>query len=645
MIDRIGTLNLHYLVGRGRLAPALTAGLDRALHAGLGDALGRRMPALLGDDKVVTVVRELNATVALAISGATLDSQVVDTFSRACTTALADLLSSDPDGDAVMRFDDETAFAGSFIVALLDGSAWDRWYFGAFHRYRRADARSTLRAVLEESGIVPSALFAWLARHGQLSAMLACLSPAAARALLGCGAQSYAADGTTALIDSARKLLAVLAPWDEAQFAQRIDAFLATHPIRPDWSSRTSLSAWIVQLLRFVLRVRDGDTIPSLSRPQRDALHALLEGPLDWLDSPWVEAQLCATESATPPAPSHRAGATRQLLTPRQRRILQLLVEDLRHGKLRLPASAGMDETIVHLTAMAAQHSGEECTLDRSIVTVIELAVQATQEESRTGRAPDAPGSPPGPRLVLRRPAPLPSSAAADALRGAGTAALELAGALRARMDRLASAGQESAMVGVFLLARAIKDMRLHALAQEAGVPAAPLLTGLATLWAGKDLSADCALPLWGAGEERCSGLSGDTLDGLNESLLEQLIERRMLAADDARATVSADFDALDDMPAIDARLKVTACLLLRAWAYWLPGLSGSSPQFLVRKSIRRNGSVGVSGQRIEVELDPAPLDIVLKMAGYLDPLGPTGWLGERSLVFTVRDRVRAPPP
>jgi hypothetical protein len=212
-------------------------------------------------------------------------------------------------------------------------------------------------------------------------------------------------------------------------------------------------------------------------------------------------------------------------------------------------------------------------------------------------------------------------------------------------MDRPASTGEESAMVGVFLLARAINDMRLHALAQEAGVAAAPLLTGLATLWAGKDLSADCALPLWRAGEDRCAGLAGDALDDLNEALLEQLIERRMLAANDARATVSAGVDALDDMPAIDPRLKVTACLLLRAWAYWLPGLSGSRPQFLVQKSIRRNGSFGVSGQRIEVELDPAPLDIVLKMAGYLDPLGPTGWLGERSLVFTVRDRVRAPPP
>ena len=47
-----------------------------------------------------------------------------------------------------MRFTGEAEFVGSFLVDLVAGSAWEHWYYGAFHRYRRADADATIRAVL-----------------------------------------------------------------------------------------------------------------------------------------------------------------------------------------------------------------------------------------------------------------------------------------------------------------------------------------------------------------------------------------------------------------------------------------------------------------------------------------------------------------
>lgn len=651
MIDRIGTLSLHYRVGGGSLAPALTTGFDRALRAGLGEALGRRVLALPGDDKAVTVVRELRAPVTLSMSGCALDSQVVECFSRACATALGELLSGDPASDMVMRFEHEAAFTGSFIVALLRGSAWERWYYGAFHRYRRADTHATLRALLDDPGVDPPALFAWLARHGHLAALLARVPPREARRLLGASTAADAADGGAVLIDCARRLLAALSPADEPAFEQRVDAFLARHPIKPNWTSRASLSAWVMQLLRFVLRIDQGGAMPPLSGQRREALRALLAGPLDWLDADWIEAQLCAG-AAEPPAPRPPPFvACRQLLTPRQQGILRLLADSVRKGALGLPAAAGIDETIVYLVATAAQHAGGDGALDRGVIAVIELAAQAMRE---------APGHAPAPAGIAgdqrpdgiagdQRPAGVRASstgaAAIEALRAAGPSALELFDALRGDAARAAKPGQASAMAGVFLLARAINDARLHALANDAGVAVAPLLADLAAVWSGQDLRGDGALPLWCAQAPQAADAPGPGLDKLNDALFDLLIGRRILDGDNARALIESDARALAPTPPDDPRVAATACLLLRAWARWLPGLNGSGPLFLLQKSIRRNGGVSASARRIHVELDPAPLDVALRMAGYLAPLDPVSWLGGRDLVFTVRDHVRAPPP
>jgi hypothetical protein len=645
MIDRIGTLNLHYRVGRGSLAPALTPGLDRALQAGLGEALARSLVALLGDDEAVTVVRELDVPVTLAMSGCALDSQVVDCFSRACISALGDLLSSDPPGDTVMRFADQTEFAGSFIVALLHGSAWERWYYGAFHRYRRADTRATLQALLDESGIEPSALFAWLARHGHLAALLACVPPRDARRLLDAASMADAPDGSAVLIDCARRLLTVLSPADEPAFAERIDAFLVLHPVKPDWTSRASLSAWVVQLLRFALRVQEQDAMPALSRQQRETLHALLAGPFDWLDADWVEAQLCAAAAELPAPQPQGATVRRQLLTVRQQGILRALARSVRNGELTLPRDADIDETIVHLIATAARHAGEDAALDRSVLTVIELAVQATQEAAGQTLAHPQPGRIPDGQPPVNTGPSSTRAAAVEALRAAGPSALELFEAMRDKTGDAAESGQASAMAGVFLLARAVDDMGLHALAAGAGVRVAPLLAGLATAWSGQDLSTDGALPVWCGEAPQALDMAGFRPDALNDALLDRLIERGILDGDHARAVIEADTRALASTLPCATHAAATACLLLRAWAYWLPGLRGSGPLFLLEKSIRRNGSIRVSPRRIDAELDPAPLDIVLKMAGYLAPLAPASWLGGRSIAFTLRDRACAPLP
>lgn len=646
MADRIGMLHLHYRVaqvagetaGGTALAPALTAGLDRAIQAGLGAALAPRLAALAGDDRAVVVVRELHAPLRLAVDDCALDSHVVELFSRACFDAMTTLLSTNPSTDTVMRFADETAFAGAFVAALLDGSAWRLWYFGAFHRYRRDGFGATVAALVREAGVAPLPLFGWLARHGHLPRLLVHLPPAQARGLLGDAATPGTPagpgsdDGTAVLVDAARRLLAGIAEAPApAVLDQSIAAFLAERPVGPDWRSRASLSAWVAQLLRFVLRLAPGDAL-DLPAPGADALRALLAGPLDWLDGGAILDGLCTRPRAGQPAIAPAsAGAPRQLLSPRQERILVQLARRLRDRTLILPDGASTDTLFV--TLMAAAAAGIDDDAGAGIATVVDLALRAWH---RGGTHDDA--------GVAGSGDPVP------AMRAAGPAALDLLAALRAMDDAGAAPDDTGPMAGVLLLARAVNDLRLHALARHAGVPVAPLLAALARLWAGAPVLASPVTALWcgeEAGDDTALDRHGQALAELREALATLLADRRML--DDAGAAlVDRDAGALAPLlpgSAVAANVAAIGALLLRGWGHWLPGMAASGPLFMLERTVRRGGSVVLDERRLAVELDPAPFDVVLRMAGYLAPLGPVAWLGGRTVDFTVRGQARAVPP
>src|SRR5207244_4123604 len=148
MQGRIGALHVHYRAAASTsIAAALTPALDRALQGGLGEAIGDRLEVILGDDPSVVVIRELTTTVRIRKADWSLDSRVVDRISHASADAVAFALGTPGPTDDVIRFADQAEFVGTFIVDLIDGSAWDRWYYGAFLRYRQTDPAATLEAV------------------------------------------------------------------------------------------------------------------------------------------------------------------------------------------------------------------------------------------------------------------------------------------------------------------------------------------------------------------------------------------------------------------------------------------------------------------------------------------------------------------
>jgi hypothetical protein len=106
------------------------------------------------------------------------------------------------------------------------------------------------------------------------------------------------------------------------------------------------------------------------------------------------------------------------------------------------------------------------------------------------------------------------------------------------------------------------------------------------------------------------------------------------------RAAFAAAMAALDHgllaLPDSDLTIALAASTLLRLWARWLRQFADSSVPYLLGTFIRRPGWITVNAQRIEVELQHRPLDIVLDMAGYTAELERVPWLGERGLRFHI---------
>lgn len=126
---------------------------------------------------------------------------------------------------------------------------------------------------------------------------------------------------------------------------------------------------------------------------------------------------------------------------------------------------------------------------------------------------------------------------------------------------------------------------------------------------------------------------------GLTERLDEEGVEVDGESdAADVRAAVSAVLASVwratraTDEHEVD--LLAIACV--QAWARWLPGFAGSSVPFLLDTVVRRPTHVDVSDDEIVVALPSRSHDVVLGLAGYLDPVDPGPVLGGRRARFVV---------
>jgi hypothetical protein len=615
MDGRIGTLDLRYLTnGTNPLVAAGLPALTRALERDLAEALDARLTALLGHGREVFVVRELRAETTLAADALALEAPVVEGISRAYADAIVDRLIR-PDDD-VVRFQDQAEFVTAFIIDEIEAPAADRWYFGAFRKYRRANAGSTIDAVLAAHPMEVPGILARLARGGRLDAVLALVGASRLLDLATPDDASAPGSDVGVLVDAALQLVALLG-WSLERHVLAASRHLLLQEYaseRIDWASRAQLTDFVwmcAERAADMLRARG--LAPGPVDP--DALREALCARFDWLDVPEL---LRRAESQPPEAQVPPPSAATDVFGVVFGRILSAV----RDGRV----TVGRDEDVaVVLTRLIA--SADVAPFEVSCLPRLRRALSAIVDGWR--RAAGADHADRG----------LPGGGTSD-VRGVrdatGASASDLIDALDTMKTQLDEAGQPTTNAGLYLLIRAVVDAGLPGLALRHGVPFPALMAGLAQTWLGQTLVSDAPLLAWAGTDTEADvsveRLEAEALVALERDLKTRLRDQRAIPSDPGSSTGDHDVQA-------STSLDRMANMLVRAWARWLPALAESSQQFLLDRMIRRGGDVDIGESRVTVTLDPAPFDVVLQMAGYFKPLEAVPWLGGRSVAFDIARR------
>jgi len=493
---RIGRLRCTYrVVGPGASA-ASARRLDRLVRERVSASLEGELDSALAGDSAVYVLRDVRAKVAVAL-GAVDDELLARCVSERLAGTIVRRLASDESDGTLVRFEDEAEFVARFVGDLVDGAAWERWYYGAFASLRRGGDAGALRRVLLDHRHRLGAILGHLDRLGALDRVIGALDEATLRELwLDERSETTGADLVRPLLMAALSLVERLGLTSGA-VADRdrlLDAYLRSEPEAPDWRDRRSLAAGVLHAVRFLAgegRVRRGSDL---------ALDEAL-APLDWLDTDWLRSELTRVLGVSGNADELPARGG-HALSPRRRRLLAALglaLDDARSGfDLSRPASpANAAKLLGALAARAPEWSDDP--LARIVIVQLlsefeHLRRSEYAEIARRLRRGDVDGA-----WRLQPAAPAPSDRAAIALLSElGPTALELADEVACQpAEQSVAPPVETQSAGTFLLLRAMLDLRLPELVRTAGYPApfAAVVTALGPRLGGGDL-ADAGLAL-----------------------------------------------------------------------------------------------------------------------------------------------------
>jgi hypothetical protein len=371
-----------------------------------------------------------------------------------------------------------------------------------------------------------------------------------------------------------------------------------------------------------------------------------LEYTFDWLDGSRLAQRVERTLGPAGDAQTRSPAVLRPFSYPDAAGgTLAALAAIIREGRVRLDGAddSGHANLLRLLSACGAPASEMESVRIRRW---LETALKAASAAARSA-------NPARQLAAALRALQTGSAARADVLRQTseeireavrcGEDAVLLAAEITKQLRRSAGGGTEivTTCAGLFLLVRGLQDVRLAAAVRQSGCTLQPVLASLAIALAGEDAwhgdSFDEGAALWAGiqpqdAREHIAALASMPLPEMASELTSNIEGQRLVDP-----VEQAKWEAGPELPA--AVLQV-ATLALHAWARWLPGLSGSSMPYLLRNFVRRGGSLHVDRDAIEVRLDPAPLDSILRMSGYLADLAPVPWLENRAVRFQLSSQV-----
>jgi hypothetical protein len=564
-----------------------------------GEAYAAALEQVFGDDPAVYVIRRVHTELTLLNPTLATEAAVARRWgAQACAAVVRTVTRHADDGELVMRFDDTADFVAHFLADLIDGVAWERWYYGAFQRYRQLGIADTVRRILIEYRDWFPAMFQRLERSGHARAVVSRLGASDARevwreAILRVPHQP-AAEELRVFVRSAMRVVDALALWAGTRPGETevLEQYARASPARPDWKQPRALAQVVLDVLTFLRKGGWLQTSP------REVVLAAAEAvaPLRWLDDDWLDREWLQTaiEAWLSEAPMPVAGARPASFTALQRRILEVLKQLLVADALLLDDDVEPERNAITLFAALAA-AEPSLAAEPSAPAAIAWALDACKPLPASSHLVHVIASALGQSVT---PSPSPTS-------------------MRVVETRLG---------GLFLLARALIDARLTQLAAALGaVPVSDVLLALVAEWTGEDPAQFDEGVLFWSGDPTSRIASPPPVDALREAI-ERLMRDRAAFAPSLMRSLDPDTPPL----------RAIASHLLRLWALWLPGFRDSSAEWLLTQFIRRRGVLRISASGIAVSLAPMGLDVVLDMAGYLAPVAAVPWLDHRRLTFTI---------
>jgi hypothetical protein len=203
-IVRMTRLNLHCLVPREHPFPGVVCGQLRSIAEGsLRDVCTRQLAPLCPDnDPSIWFIRRLD--IQAAVNANWERDRVAEALSAPLERALHRKLGDGSDGTEVLHFRDRAAYLAQFLCDLADGVAWSKWYYVGFDGLRALPISAALRETLMREPTTGEAALVQMVGSGRVDKVLRALNGADCRTVLTafCGASTSALEQRSrALID------------------------------------------------------------------------------------------------------------------------------------------------------------------------------------------------------------------------------------------------------------------------------------------------------------------------------------------------------------------------------------------------------------------------------------------------------------
>jgi hypothetical protein len=624
----IGTLNVECVAVGDRHAPS-----DRTITAAFAGPDGRsRFEAAFstsfpGDG--VVCIRELEVASTVALDPRQLDTVLARAVA---TAAVRTVIDHERDDDVVVRFDNMACFVAHFIHDRVEGRR-SRWWFQPLATYERPNGTVDWVSLLADHQDARWEIFVALQRLGSLNRFLQTVEPTVLATVLDDLAASDKESWVTllrngaadsALIDNAAESLGGLA-----------ECLMSRHA-PADWNSFESVAAGS-EIASRELEARS-PAQDSGSTASGSAEHRMQTGVEPELDRPTIQSTVGASAD--------------QLISPRTREILATVTGLATAHDLNLELtidSSGTD--LICLVTTLTQYD-KRFQADDHVISVCRhvlaraaaLDSPANDNNDPVARAAIALAQK-QPALTQAQPDDSRSPLGATLLALRGLTSIGLSTSL---LSRVPGSGTPLVLAILHRVAGTTVDHHpLSALFERLAATDDADVTAIQT-------TADARLTSQRAFGERRHRTTVPWGTGRQLAIVHDEFGRLVSASDDAashdarpsltswQAAFSDAFTSIESGhdPTVPEDTELALDLLtisvLGAWARWLPGFENSTIPFLLSTFLRRSSSVTIGDDLVTVDLEPGTHDVVLNLAGYLEPFDAGPLLGGRHLRFVV---------